>query len=74
MEDNNNPFVKITSRAFAVIFTFMFMTTLLGIIFKGAVWHIPTLFGTGAMAIALWSEKEDEPDDNTEDNSNQPNT
>lgn len=60
MEDK---FDKITNRTFAVIFTAMFITTLCGIIFKGAWWHIYTLIVTGILAIAFWTEK-DEDDEN----------
>lgn len=56
-----NEFVKITNKTFAVIFTVMFFTTLGGIIFKQAWWHIYTLVVTGVLAVAFWMEKEDEP-------------
>lgn len=60
-----NNFVKITNRTFAVIFTVMFLTTLLGIIFKGAWWHIYTLIVTGILSIAFWTERDDDPKDNS---------
>lgn len=61
MEDK---FDKITNRTFAVIFTVMFLTTLCGIIFKGAWWHIYTLIVTAILAIAFWTDK-GEDDDNS---------
>lgn len=57
-----NKFMKVTNRTFAVIFTAMFITTLCGIIFKQAWWHIYTLIATGILAVAFWTEKDD-PDD-----------
>lgn len=59
-----NKFMKVTNRTFAVIFTAMFITTLCGIIFKQAWWHIYTLIATGILAVVFWAEK-DEPEDNT---------
>lgn len=54
-----NNFAKITSRLFAIIFTVMFITTLCGIIFKGAWWHIYTLIVTAILAVEFWTEKDD---------------
>lgn len=58
-----NDFVKITNKAFAVIFTVMFFTTLCGIISEQAWWHIYTLIVTAILAIAFWSEKDDDTSD-----------
>ena len=66
MEDK---FMKVTNRTFAVIFTAMFITTLCGIIFKQAWWHIYTLIATGILAVVFWAEKE-EPENETEDETN----
>ncbi len=54
-----NNFVNISNKVFAVIFTVMFVTTLCGIVFKGAWWHLYTLIVTGILALAFWCEKED---------------
>lgn len=59
-----NHFDKICNRTFAVIFTVMFVTTLCGIVFKGAWWHLYTLIVTGILALSFWCEKED-PDNNS---------
>ena len=56
-----NEFVKITNKTFAVIFSVMFIMTLLGIIFKQAWWHIYTLIVTAILAVAFWIEKDDDP-------------
>lgn len=60
MEDK---FMKTSSRIFAVIFTVMFFTTLYGVIVKQAWWHVYTLIVTAILAIAFWTEK-DEDDEN----------
>ena len=52
-----NHFVKITNKVFAVIFTVMFVLTLCGILFKGAWWHVYTLIVTAILAIAFWTDK-----------------
>ena len=56
-------FEKITNRAFALIFTAMTATTLVGIITKGVYWHIPTLIICGILVTAFWLEKDDETND-----------
>lgn len=56
--ENENSFIKITNKTFAVIFTVMFIMTIVGIVFNKAYWHIPTLFCTGIFAILFWTEKE----------------
>lgn len=61
MEDK---FMKTSNRLFAVIFTVMFFTTLYGVIFKQAWWHVYTLIVTAILAVAFWTEKE-EPSDNS---------
>lgn len=60
----NDKFTPASSRILAVIFTVMFFTTLYGVIFKQAWWHIYTLIVTAILAIAFWTEKE-EPSDNS---------
>ena len=56
-----NHFVKITNKTFAVIFTVMFVCTIIGIVTKGALWHIPSLIITGLLAFVFWLEKDDDP-------------
>lgn len=56
-----NEFVKITTKTLAVIFTVMFATTLVGIIFKQVWWHFYTLLVAAILAIAFWMEKDDDP-------------
>ena len=63
--DMENEFVKINNKTLAVIFTVMFITTLCGIIFKGAWWHCYTLVVTGILAIVFWMEKDDDKSDNS---------
>lgn len=62
MEDN---YTRITNKTFAIVFTVLAVTTLVGIIFKGAYWHIPTLIITGVLAIAFWVEHNNNPKDNS---------
>lgn len=58
----NDKFNTASSRVFAVIFTVMFFVTLFGIIFKQAWWHIYTLFVTAILAIAFWTESDEDSD------------
>ena len=56
--ENENTFIKITNKTFAVIFTVMFALSIVGIVSNKAYWHIPTLIGTGILSLFFWTEKE----------------